>query len=200
MRYLLVMLLLLAGCTQPVAPSPSSSSSSTTTSAAPPTPTPSPVCSPTGGTPRACSPEEVEKTEKQNRLTEEAIALYRRWTKESTRLYRAGGTDKPTKEMLATTAGEFQGSVLGIFQDIKSAHIRAVAGEIIIVSIGPHSGTAPAAGSTGIVACMDSRSLKFERGGKPIRDGILFKEYVVAKLIKEELRLWDVSSEVVKSC
>ena len=200
MRYLLVMLLVLAGCTQPVAPSPSSSSSSTTTSAVPPTPTPSPVCTPMGGTPRACSPEEFEKTEKQNRLTDEAIALYRRWTKESTRLYRAGGTDKPTKEMLATTAGAFRGSVLGIFQDIRAAQIRAASGEIRIVDIGADPGASSVAGGAQIVACMDSRSFRFERKGKPVRNGIFFKEYVVAKLVRGELRLWDVSSEVVESC
>lgn len=200
MRYLLVMLLLLAGCTQPVAPSPSSSSSSTTTSAAPPTPTPSPVCSPTGGTPRACSPEEVEKTEKQNRLTEEAIALYRRWTKESTRLYRAGGTDKPTKEMLATTAGEFRNSALEVFQELRAARVKAVSGEVKIVKIGVDHRVAQTSESVAISACMDGRSLTFQRDGKTVRRGIVFAEHFVARLVERELRLWTVSSEVLKEC
>lgn len=202
MRYLVgLLLVVLVGCTQPVTPSPSSSAIGPPSSpSAPPSPSASPTCSPMGGTPRPCSPEEFRKTEEQNRLTEEAIALYRRWTKESTRLYRAGGTSKPTKEMLAITAGDFRGSVLGIFQDIKAARIRAASGEIKVVEIGPDPEARSGAGSVGIVACLDSRSFKFVRNGKPIRDGILFREYVVAKPVNGELRLWDVSSEVVKSC
>lgn len=199
MRCLVVMLLLvLVGCTQPVSPPPSSPTVAPSSPSVSPTPTP--TCSPMGGTPRPCSREEYQKVEEQNRLTEEAIALYRRWTKESTRLYRAGGTDEPTKEMLATTAGEFRGSVLGIFQDIKAAQIRAVSGEIKIVEIGPESGSSPTGSRVAIAACLDSRSFRFERKKKAIRDGIIFKEYVVARLIKGEMRLWDVSSEVVQSC
>ena len=200
MRYLLVMLLVLAGCTQPVAPSPSTSSSTTTTSAAPPTPSPSPVCTPMGGTPRACSPEEFEKTEKQNRLTDEAIALYRRWTKESTRLYRAGGTDKPTKEMLATTAGDFRSSALGVFQELRGARVRAVSGEVKIIRIGVDSQVAETPESVALRACMDGRSLIFQRNGKTVRTGIIFAEYFVARVVEKDLRLWSVSSEVLEAC
>ncbi|MFT4295730.1 MAG: hypothetical protein QM582_09995 [Micropruina sp.] len=199
MRYLIVLLVVLAGCTQPVAPS---SSPSVVVSGPPsvPSATPSPTCSPMGGTPTPCSQAEYEKTQEQNRLTEEAIALYRRWTKESTRLYRAGGTNKVTPEMKATTAGDFQKSALGVFQDLRAAGAKAVSGAIEIVTIGPNLGASAPLGSVAITACMDARSLKFENNGKHIRDGIAFIEYVVAKPIKGELMLWEASSEVVEGC
>lgn len=201
MKYLLALLLLLAGCTQTVAPStgptsqlPSAPSSGTAT------PSATPICSPMGGTPVPCSAEEHRKVEEQNRLTEEAIALYRRWTKESTRLYRAGGTNKATPEMLATTAGEFRASVLGIFQDVKAARAKAISGEVKIVTIGGDSRAQPERGSAAITACLDARSLKFYRDGKKLRDGPMFFENVVAKPVDGRIKLWSVHSGGVESC
>ncbi len=199
MKYLLVLLLLLAGCTPTVAQSTSPSGSPSAVSSAAP-PSPSPTCSPMGGTPRACSQQEYERTQEQNRMTEEAIALYRRWIKESTRLYRAGGTSKATPEMKATTAGDFQGSVLGIFQDLRAAGSRAVSGEVKIVTLGPDPRTDITSDAAAIRACLDSRSLKFVRDGKVIRRGVTFVEYVVAKPVEGQLRLWSVSSGQVSSC
>lgn len=202
MRYLVgLLLVVLVGCTQPVTPSPSSSAIGPPSSpSAPPSPSASPTCSPMGGTPRPCSPEEFEKTEEQTRLTEEAIALYRRWIKESTRLYRAGGTDKPTKEMLATTAGKFRGSVLGIFQDLRAAGVRAASGEVRVESIGPDLNADAPPDGVAITACLDARSLKFQRNGKPIRNGTLAVEDVVAKKVDGQLRLWSARSGEVESC
>lgn len=202
MRCLVVMLLLvLVGCTQPVSPPPSSSAIGPPSSAsAQPSPSGSPTCSPMGGTPRPCSSEEYQKTEEKYRLTEEAIALYRRWTKESTRLYRVGGTEKPTKEMLATTAGDFQKSALGVFRNLKAAGVRAAAGQVKAVAIGPNLDVHVDDGEVAIVACMDSRSLKFVRNGKVIRRGALFVEYVVASPVQGGLRLTSVSSGGVTKC
>lgn len=199
MRCLVVMLLLvLVGCTQPVSPPPSSPAVAPSSPSVSPTPTP--TCSPMGGTPRPCSREEYQKVEEQNRLTEEAIALYRRWIKESTRLYRAGGTDKPTKEMLATTAGKFRGSVLGIFQDLRSARVHAASGEVKVATIGPDLDAEAAPDGVAIAACLDARSLRFQRNGKTIRHGTTAAEDVVAKKVNGQLRLWSVRSGEVASC
>lgn len=199
MKYLLVLLLLLAGCTPTVAQSTSPSGSPSAVSSADP-PSPSPTCSPMGGTPRACSQQEYERTQEQNRLTEEAIALYRRWIKESTRLYRAGGTSKVTPEMKATMAGDALRSGLGIFQDLKSAGVRAVSGDLKIVRVGPNASVSSSPSSVAISSCVDGRSMKFERRGRPFRDGMMFAEYLVAKTVEGRLALWDASSEVVESC
>lgn len=199
MRYLVGMLLVvLVGCTQPVTPSPSSSAIGPPS--LPPTPSASPTCSPMGGTPRPCSPEEYQKTEEQNRLTEEAIALYRRWIAESTRLYRTGGTDKPTKEMLATTAGKFRGSVLGIFQDLRAAGVHAASGEVRVETIGPDWNADVPPDGVAITACLDARSLRFQRNGKSIRNGTIAVEDVVAKKVDGHLRLWSARSGEVESC
>lgn len=197
MKYLLVLVLLLVGCTQAVAPSASQSAQPTPSTA---TPSAEPTCAPMGGTPYPCSAEEYQKVEEQNQLTEEAIALYRRWTKESTRLYRAGGTNKPTPEMLATTAGEFRASVLAIFQELKAARAVAKSGEVKVVTIGPDLGAKEDMGAVAIMTCLDARSLKFYRNGKHLRDGVMFLEYVVAKSVSGKFRLWSVSSEGVTEC
>ncbi len=200
MKYLLVLVLLLVGCTQTVAPSTSQSAQPTPPSASPSTPSADPMCSPMGGTPYPCSAEEYRKVQEQNGLTEEAIALYRRWTKESTRLYRAGGTTKATPEMLATTAGDFQKSALGVFQDIKATRARAISGELEIVTIGPDLNAKAKSGTVAITTCVDGRSLKFYRDRKKLRDGAAFSEDVVARLIDGKLKLWSAYSEGVASC
>lgn len=197
MKYLLVLVLLLVGCTQTVAPSASPSVQPTPSMA---TPSAQPTCAPVGGTPYPCSADEFQKVQEQNRLTEEAIALYRRWSKESTRPYRAGGTNKPTPEMRATTAGEFRASALGVFQDIKAARARAVSGELKIVNIGPDLKAKPARGSVAITTCVDAHSLKFYRDGKKLRNGANFSEDVVARLVDGKLKLWSAYSEGTTSC
>ena len=199
MKYLLVLVLLLVGCTQTVAPSTSQSAQPTPPSASPSTPSADPMCSPMGGTPYPCSAEEYRKVQEQNGLTEEAIALYRRWTKESTRLYRAGGTTKVTPEMLATTAGDFQKSALGIFRRLKSKGIRATEGRIDLVQIGPNSEPVDA-GNVAIQTCIDGTSLRFRAGSKVLGRGTIAKEYVVAKPVSGQLKLWSIESEVVSSC
>ena len=198
MKYLLVLVLLLVGCTQTVAPSTSQSAQPTPPSVSPSTPSADPMCSPMGGTPYPCSADEYHKVQEQNGLTEEAIALYRRWTKESTRLYRAGGTTKATQEMLAIMAGDALKSGLGIFKDLKAAGIRAVSGGVSIVTI-----DVDADGDKGDVAiktCIDGRSLKFEHAGKATSRGVLARERVVFKPVNKQLKMWTASSEAVASC
>lgn len=198
MRCLVVMLLLvLVGCTQPVSPPPSSPAVAPSSPSVSPTPTP--TCSPMGGTSRPCSREEYQKVEEQNRLTEEAIALYRRWIKESTRLYRAGGTDKPTKEMSNILAGEALQSGLRIFQDLKAFGARATTGEVKIVTVGPESGKAVRDG-VAIQSCIDGTSLRFERSGKLVRRGTLATEHLVLKPTSGGLKIWTATSEEAASC
>lgn len=200
MKYLLVLVLLLVGCTQTVTPSTSQSAQPTSPMPATSTPSADPMCSPMGATPYPCPADEHQKVQEQNRLTEEAIALYRRWTKESTRLYRAGGTTKATSEMLATTAGEFRASALGVFQDIRATRARAVSGELKIVTIGPDLKAKVAPGTAAITTCVDARSLKFYRDGKKLRNGAVFSEDVIAQLVDGKLKLWSAYSEGVESC
>lgn len=205
MKYLLVLVLLLVGCTQTVTPtgSPNASASPggqpSASSVEPGSPNATPTCSPMGGTPYGCTPDEFTKVEEQNRLTEEAIALYRRWIKESTRLYRAGGTNKATAEMKAIMAGDALKSGLGIFQDMEKAGIRATSGQVKIVHVGPNSSPAKE-GSVAIQSCIDGRSLKFVRAGKTISRGTTARENVVLRTVNGHLKLWTATSEEVTSC
>lgn len=206
MRYLLVLVLLLVGCTQTVTPtgSPNASASPggqpSASSVEPGSPNATPTCSPMGGTPFACTPDEYEKVEQQNRLTEEAIALYRRWNKESTRLYRAGGTSKATAEMKATLSGDFLRSALGVFQDLKKSRARAASGAVKVVTAKPDPSVAVGQGQVAIATCLDGRSLRFVRDGRTIARGAFAAEDVVAKPVSGQLRLSSVQSGEVKSC
>lgn len=137
MRYLLVGLLFLAGCSPSVAPSQSPPVGSSSAPSVAGSASPSPTCSPIGGMAAPCSPDEYAKVEAQNKLVNEAIAVYKRWTKERTRLYRTGGTNTVTPEMSATTAGEAQSSALGIFKDLKAAGVRAQSGSLRVIAAGP---------------------------------------------------------------
>lgn len=200
MRYLLVGLLLLAGCSPTQVPTDSPSAVAPSGVTTTPTPEPTPTCSPIGGTPSPCSADEYAKVEAQNKLVNEAIAVYRRWTKENSRLYRVGGTRNITPEMEVTTAGEFRKSALLTFSDIKAAGIRAVSGDIKIVSIGPDLGVEDVTGQAAIVACLDGRSMRLEQRGRAFRAGVTFVEHVVAKTIDGDMKLWAVRSSEVKSC
>lgn len=200
MRYVLVALVVLAGCAQSVSPSPGSSAVSGSSPVVSAGPGADLTCVPMGGTPRPCSPEEFRETEEQNRLTEEAIGLYRRWIKESTRLYRAGGTNKPTKEMLEIMAGEALDSGLAIFRDLKSARAKAVSGALTVVRVGPDVKSGVGAEAVAIVSCVDGRSLRFKRGEEDVSRGPVFSEHVVARPVDGRLLLWSASSELEESC
>lgn len=102
--------------------------------------------------------------------------------------------------MLATTAGDFQMSALGVFRDLRAAGVRAVSGEVKTVTIGPDLRVNSPVDAVAIVSCMNGRSLRFYRQGRFIRNGIEFKEYFVARTVRGKLRLWTASSEVVEAC
>lgn len=197
MRYLLVGLLFLAGCSPSVAPSQSPPVGNSSAPSVAGSASPSPTCSPIGGTAAPCSPDEYARVEAQNKLVNEAIAVYRRWEKESNRLYRAGGTTKATPEMTATTTGAFQKSVLSIFSDVKRSGIRAVSGQVIIANL---VASPTLSNEVMISVCRDGRSLKFERSGKAISQGVIAAEDIAARRIDGVVKLWSVKSEVVKSC
>lgn len=197
MRYLLVGLLLLAGCSPAASPTQSPTANTPSTPGVAASPSPSPTCSPIGGTASPCSPEEYAEVEAQNKRVNEAIAVYRRWEKESNRLYRTGGTTKVTPEMAATTDGDFRKSVLSIFTEVKRGGIRATTGQVKIATL-VAAPTSPVEITLNV--CRDGRSLEFKRAGKTISRGVIAVEDIVAKRSGDVVKLWSVKSEVVTSC
>lgn len=201
MRYLLVGLLLLAGCSPTQVPTDSPSAVAPSGVTTTPTPEPTPTCSPIGGTPSPCSPDEYAKVEAQNKLVNEAIAVYKRWNVERIRLYRAGGASSPTDEMRATTAGDFRSASLEIFKNLKRMGARAISGEIQIVTIGPDRGSSgPTASHVALETCVDGRSMQFQLRDKRFRNEALVAEKIIAKTVDGQLKLWSVSSGEVASC
>lgn len=195
MRRLVAALALVAltACTTPTAPTPPPTSASSSPSAGS-SATPSPTCILTSGAPKPCTTKEFE----QEQLTAEAMDVYRRWIKEANRLYLAGGTLTPTDEMKATLSGDFLKSALGVFSDMKQAGVRAVSGEVRIVTL--TAKTPESAGTAAFTACEDGSSLIFKRGGKTINRGTFAEEDIVAKRVDGVTVLVAASSEAVAKC
>lgn len=183
-------LAVLTACT-PTNPTPSPVSSSTSVVASP-SATPSPTCSLGVATPKPCTTKEFE----QEQFTAEAMDVYRRWIKEANRLYLAGGTLTPTDEMKATLSDVALDSAQIIFADMKRTGVRAIQGEVKIVSITPT--TPKTAGTATFDACSDGRTLVFQRKGKTISRGTFADESFVAKHVAGAIKLIDVSSEATK--
>jgi hypothetical protein len=122
--------------------------------------------------------------------------VYRRWIKEANRLYLAGGTLTPTDEMKATLSDVALDSAQIIFADMKRTGVRAIQGEVKIVSITPT--TPKTAGTATFDACSDGRTLVFQRKGKTISRGTFADESFVAKHVAGAIKLIDVSSEATK--
>ncbi len=199
MRYLLVGLLLLAGCSPTQVPTDSPSAVAPSGVTTTPTPEPTPTCSPIGGTPSPCSPDEYAKVEAQNKLVNEAIAVYKRWLKESNRLHRVGGTLRVTTEMEATTAGEAQRSALAIFGNLRRGGVRAVSGSAKLVTIGPRDVDVEP-GQVALQTCVDASSFKFVANGKTVRRGFETTEELLLEPVEGQLKISSVSARVAKSC
>ena len=183
-------LAVLTACT-PASPTPSPVTSSPSVSASP-SATPSPTCSLGSATPKPCTTKEFE----QEQFTAEAMDVYRRWIKEANRLYLAGGTLTPTDEMKATLSGIALDSAEIIFADMKKTGVRAIQGEVKIVSITPT--TPEADGTATFDACSDGRTLVFQRKRKTISRGTFADERFVAKHVDGSIKLVDVMSEATE--
>ncbi len=199
MRYLLVGLLFLAGCSPSVAPSQSPPVGSSSAPSVAGSASPSPTCSPIGGMAAPCSPDEYAKVEAQNKLVNEAIAVYRRWNKESNRLYRAGGTLKVTPEMEATTTDQAQKSALALFRDLRAGGVRAVSGSAKLVSIGPRDAEVKA-GEVALKTCVDGTSFRFAASGKTISRGVVATEQLLLKPVDGQLKLSWVRAVKAEKC
>lgn len=110
-------LLVAAGCVQTTPPGPL------------PQATPSWSCTPVaGGTPYRCYEHDYQEAAAQNKLYEQAEAVYRKYHAEYERIYRAGGVSEPTPVLLETTTGQALDSAMANFRDLLSGPTRLVSG------------------------------------------------------------------------
>ena len=125
--------------------------------------------------------------------------MYRRWNKESNRLYRAGGTLKVTPEMEATTTDQAQKSALALFRDLRAGGVRAVSGSAKLVSIGPRDAEVKA-GEVALKTCVDGTSFRFAASGKTISRGVVATEQLLLKPVDGQLKLSWVRAVKAEKC
>jgi len=157
---ILIAALLLAGCTQTPVTSPTTGAPS---SAAP---TPTYTCSPAGGTPAPCSKEEYDKAQAENALIAEAEAVYRKYFDENVRIFKAGGSSKPTRVLSQTTTGTFLDQAMQDYRDVKKANLRGT-GQAKIKILKPRMDVQKDGSIAALDVCTDATALVFKHKGCP---------------------------------
>jgi hypothetical protein len=88
-----------------------------------------------GGTPYACYEHQYQETSGQNKLYEEAEAVFRRFIAEDERIYRLGGVAEPTAILTETLTGEALKSVMANYADLLGDGTRMTRGEFKVASV-----------------------------------------------------------------
>lgn len=184
----------LSGCSRAATtPSP------TTTGSAAATPGASYTCSPIGGTPTPCSPEQYTQEQAQAQLAEEAKRGYRRLVSELAALQRAGGATTPSPELTQTAGGAYLAAQQATLTRLSQLKAR-VSGEVRIATLTAAAG-GPAKGfDTALLACVDSTKAKVLQGTKELQKGQLVAEVVYFRRDGDTLKAWDAEKADPKRC
>ncbi len=188
--------LALAGCSRPA---PSTSPEPTTDESPPAA---SYLCTPEGGgAPTPCTPEQFTEQERMTVLYGEAEKVFRKWFGEKARLFRAGGTDRATPIMVATTGGPYQAAELLILKDFAAKGLRAEGGDIKLAKVSRAPGAASYGYEVALTVCIDARSVEIVQQDKPSgKQGSATAGTVYFKRDGDQLKAWDAQEKVVKSC
>ena len=163
--------------------------------------TPSWSCTPVaGGTPYACYEHQYQQTSAQNKLYEEAEAVFRRFNAEDERIYRAGGVDAATSTITATLTGSLLEATLSNYADLKRTGTRMIDGEFAVVSIARL--TESKDGSVAALqVCLDVSEVQMRTGSKgPYRLGKDTIEVLYFSQTDTSLKIGAASNRWVKSC
>lgn len=195
MKYLLVLVLLLVGCTQAVTPSSSPSGPSSAT------PESSPTCSPAGGEPRPCTPGEYADIEDQNRLIAQAEAVYRAYWKENVRLQKAGGTKSQTPALKRVLAQPALDQAMEVYRELKSDGARAVGGTWKLLKLTPQPTRTVEGSVTSLSVCWRTVGVSFVTARDKFPSGtVTVVESAFFKHVGHELMLFHVTSKKVSKC
>jgi len=183
-------LALCAGCVQQPSPSPL------------PQATPTYSCTPvTGGTPYPCYENQYQETSAQNALYEQAEAVYRKYSAENERIYRAGGATSPTSVLLATTTGDYQNAAMAEYRKMKKDGGRLLSGSLAIV----WTKRVPALVTDGSVAAMElckdiSDATFLDSKGKTYQIGQDSQERAYFVDVDGQLKIARAQHQRVKTC
>lgn len=189
-----VLALALTGCGSGGAKSPSPGTSAVASS-----PGATYTCTPAGGTPTPCSPEQYTQEQAQAQLAEEAKRAYRRMVSELAALQRAGGATTPSPELSATAGGAYLAAQQATLTRLAQYKAK-VTGEVRIATLTAAPG-APAKGyETALLACVDSTKATVMQEGKALTKGQLVAEVVYFRREGTALKAWDAEKADPKRC
>lgn len=187
---ILALAVLLAGCT-PVAPS---------TTPQPASPQPSFTCSPSGGTPKPCTQDELDKTEAQNKLAAEAEVVYKAHFAEDVRILRAGGVTKATAEMRRVLAEDALADSLSLYQRYARDKVRFVGGKIELKTLVPNWTSTQSGSTIMLQACRNATSADIYRNGRRHSSGQIVGERAYMRPVDGQLKIIAFASREQKSC
>lgn len=146
-----------------------------------PTPTEYPTftCTASDGSPVPCYRSEYDRMEKGRADSAVAVQVYQRFYNESVRLWRVGGTDKATAELVATTGGDYLNAQLTHFKQLKQSK-AVVTGEFKLVKLAAVGGATQRGYEAAVVACVDASgaTITTEQGANK---GIIYRETAYLK-------------------
>jgi hypothetical protein len=182
-------LLVCAGCVPTTPPGPL------------PQATPSWSCTPVaGGTPYPCYEHDYQEAAAQNKLYDQAEAVFRKFIAEDERIQRAGGVERPTAILDETLTGEALASVMANYADLMSDGTKMVGGEFRVVSVQrllPSQASSVAA----LRVCLDLSEVELKAfGQKSYRldeDGV---ETFYFMNVGTALKIGEATSKWVESC
>jgi hypothetical protein len=163
--------------------------------------TPSWSCTPVaGGTPYACYEHQYQQTSAQNKLYEEAEAVYRKLNAEDERIYRAGGVKEPTPVIEESYTESMLTSAMADYIELANSRTRMVRGEFKIAWI--KRVLEQTNGSVAVLTvCSDISDVWLKTGDGKERslgqDGMETLYFVPSA---PTLRIANATSEWVKSC
>ncbi|MFT4296665.1 MAG: hypothetical protein QM582_14760 [Micropruina sp.] len=191
----MLLAVMIAGCTPTSTPTASGSASSVVPSASP-----SPTCSPAGGTPRPCTQQEYDQTQEQNRLIEQAEAVYRAYWKENVRLYRSGGTSTATAVLKDTLVGQALDGVMKLYRQLKTRGSKAKGGTFDIVAVTPTPDVTKDGSAVSLDVCWRTKGVKLETGNTraPVDATVLEASYY--RISNGKLKIFAFASKQVGSC
>lgn len=168
-----------------------------------PTPSPDPTyrCTPeAGGDEFECSDLQHQEMLAKDELYAEAEAVYRRYVAEDLRILRMGGVNEPTKELLATTTGDFLKQAMNEYRDNRRNKVVARGGARKVIRVGRLPGESIGGSSVAIATCADASSVKIFKDGKYLYAGQNLDEYIYLNQTDQGLKIGAAAGKKVKSC
>nr|NLI50815.1 hypothetical protein [Propionibacterium sp.] len=171
----------------------------TSVPSAAPSPSATYTCTPPGGTPTPCSPEQYTQEQGQAQLAEEAQRVYRRLVSELAALQRAGGASTPSPELAAVAGGPYLAAQQATLTRLAQYQAK-VTGEVRIATLAAATGAQAKGFETALLACVDSTKATVVQEGKPLTKGQLVAEVVYFRREGTALKAWDAEKADPKRC